>query len=650
MARRAWRRSEAPAGRVAEGLQAPARRRRDLDRGRLPGDRGPLAAGHGEPRPGRPAARPRHLDAHAGHAARRVRDDRQGQQLRLRQERRLHRPHAGGARRGAVPRAGRLAADEAGVPQPERRGRDEPDRADLRRQGAVLAPGRLEHAGRDEAGQRARRRDRAGEGHVEGRREDPRRRPATAAHQHGHDGERGRRRGRDRHAPAVRSRAARRELQGRPRPQARGAAVRHAAAVPVARLRAGGRHRAADEAAVRRPDDLHPRGGLSRQPDREGPPPAASRVQPADRAVAVHDRPRRADRGAARGLVRRERVPAGGPGRAAIGAAAARPFACGPRRWPVFQDRSARLSERIDSGNPGSAGRDRACALPARGPDSAAGQPSRKGPPTVLHRPFSGPAGRMLRRAGLVALLAFAFPAPAMAHTPAATVSCTGVDFAWTAFAAGPNTVHWKVTVDTTVQQGTTTIDSTGSLHVPLTLNDGKVHTVQAFSWWAANETSDGNARPASSPPIANTQQTCAAPPPPPPPPSPPPPPPPPGPTVTPVTPAATPASAVAGTQARSGTARVSAQTRCATRAARITVSGRLISRVTFFVNGRRVRTVAVPSGGTRVTVSVPLRRSGAARQTVTARVTFRNGAAARTLTARATRCAAAAVRPQFTG
>jgi len=67
-------------------------------------------------------------------------------------------------------------------------------------------------------------------------------------------------------------------------------------------------------------------------------------------------------------------------------------------------------------------------------------------------------------------------------------------------------------------------------------------------------------------------------------------------------------------------------------------------------VNGRRVRTVAVRSGQTRVTVSVPLRRSGAARQTVTARVSFRNGAAARTLTAHARRCAAAAVRPQFTG
>ena len=71
---------------------------------------------------------------------------------------------------------------------------------------------------------------------------------------------------------------------------------------------------------------------------------------------------------------------------------------------------------------------------------------------------------------------------------------------------------------------------------------------------------------------------------------------------------------------------------------------------MTFSVNGHRVRTVRVRASQRRVTVSVPLSRSGAARQTVTARVTFRNGAAARTLTTRATRCAQGAVSPQFTG
>ena len=79
----------------------------------------------------------------------------------------------------------------------------------------------------------------------------------------------------DRHAATVRARTARDELQGRARQEAGRAAVRDAAAVPVARLRAGRRHRAADEAAVRRPDGLHPRGGLPRQPGEQG----ASRAQ-----------------------------------------------------------------------------------------------------------------------------------------------------------------------------------------------------------------------------------------------------------------------------------------------------------------------------------------------------------------------------------
>jgi hypothetical protein len=122
------------------------------------------------------------------------------------------------------------------------------------------------------------------------------------------------------------------------------------------------------------------------------------------------------------------------------------------------------------------------------------------------------------------------------------------------------------------------------------------------------------------------------------------------------VTPAAAPApvtaptTVVAGTRAARATARVSAQRSCATRRARITVSGRSISRVTFFVNGHRVRTVRVRSNQRRLTVSVPLRRSGAARQRVRVRVTFRNGAPSRTLNATARRCAQTAVQPQFTG
>ena len=81
-----------------------------------------------------------------------------------------------------------------------------------------------------------------------------------------------------------------------------------------------------------------------------------------------------------------------------------------------------------------------------------------------------------------------------------------------------------------------------------------------------------------------------------------------------------------------------------------MTISGRSLRRVTLFVNGHRVRSVAVRSGRRSITIAVPLRRSGSVRQRLTARVSFRNGTRSRTLTAHATRCAQAPVVPQFTG
>jgi hypothetical protein len=110
-------------------------------------------------------------------------------------------------------------------------------------------------------------------------------------------------------------------------------------------------------------------------------------------------------------------------------------------------------------------------------------------------------------------------------------------------------------------------------------------------------------------------------------------------------------ATNVAGEQERapSATARLSAQTRCAARTARVTVRGRQMRRVRFSVNGRPVRTVNVARNALFVRALVPLRRSGPARQRVQARVTFRNGARARTLRVSVRRCAQAVV-PQFTG
>jgi len=112
----------------------------------------------------------------------------------------------------------------------------------------------------------------------------------------------------------------------------------------------------------------------------------------------------------------------------------------------------------------------------------------------------------------------------------------------------------------------------------------------------------------------------------------------------------AAPAAGVAGTLAASASARLRTQARCGTRTFRVTINGRKIRRITLSVAGRRVRTITMPAGRTSITVSVPVRRFGARRQSVQARVTFRNGATARTLTASATRCAQAAVSPQFTG
>jgi len=262
---------------------------------------------------------------------------------------------------------------------------------------------------------------------------------------------------------------------------------------------------------------------------------------------------------------------------------------------------------------------------------------------------------RIARRsivAGLFALAVLVFPASALAHTSTATVSCTGADFSWVKFrpqsATKTNKVHWRLTVDgAAFQEGTFVLNApdggSGSMHVPYTL--AGTHAVAAFSWWLSSETVDGSQRPEGSPALASQTVVCPTPPPT-------------TPTTTTTTPPAappaapvtTPASGVLGTQTRSAAARLSVPRSCASRVVRVRVSGRLIRRVTLSVNGRRVRTVNLRSTQRSVTVSVPLSRAGASRQTVRARFTFRNGTASRTLSARATRCAQAAVRPQFTG
>ena len=266
---------------------------------------------------------------------------------------------------------------------------------------------------------------------------------------------------------------------------------------------------------------------------------------------------------------------------------------------------------------------------------------------------------RVPRAVCAIALAALLFPASALAHTGTATVACDAADFRFTQFAAGANTVNYKVTVDSaTAVQGTFALDANGgregALHVPLALHG--THTVAAFAWWGPGGIADGNTRPADSPALASQTLQCPpAPTPPPPaapgPPAPPAPPVPALPTAPVSAPTPTPpANRVQGTRARTGTARIAIRRACALRRARVTISGRSLRRITLFVNGHRVRSVVVRPGRRSITVAVPLPRSGPARRRLIARVSFRNGARPRTLTARATRCAQAPVVPQFTG
>jgi hypothetical protein len=262
---------------------------------------------------------------------------------------------------------------------------------------------------------------------------------------------------------------------------------------------------------------------------------------------------------------------------------------------------------------------------------------------------------KMLKRAGGLALVALACsPAAALAHTGAATVSCTGADFSFVKFQAGSNTVNYRVTVDAaTVAEGTFVLDQAGGtqghLSVPLTIYD--THQVRAFAWWGPAGTVDGHTRPATSPALADKAVHCPAAP---------------APITVPVAPApaalapiaATPAAAtpaptvaVAGERVTSTPApRLYVQSACAATHARVTVAARQMRQVRVSVKGRAVRTIDVAPGLRSITTLVALRPGGPVAQKVTTRITFRNGTRTRTLVAVARRCSSAAVVPKFTG
>jgi hypothetical protein len=99
----------------------------------------------------------------------------------------------------------------------------------------------------------------------------------------------------------------------------------------------------------------------------------------------------------------------------------------------------------------------------------------------------------------------------------------------------------------------------------------------------------------------------------------------------------------------RSAAARLVAPKRCVSRRYTVAVSGSPVRSVSFWVNGKRVRTVRARTGQRRFTVTLPINRAVAR---VRARVQFANDAtpSARVLRATIRRCAPAAVRPKFTG
>ena len=114
------------------------------------------------------------------------------------------------------------------------------------------------------------------------------------------------------------------------------------------------------------------------------------------------------------------------------------------------------------------------------------------------------------------------------------------------------------------------------------------------------------------------------------------------------------PAGAVKGVEVRRGSARIAAVRACPiTSPVTLRVRGRQIRRVTFFVDGRRVASVARASSAGLYTARVDPRRLRVGIHRVRARVQFRSGAGpARTLNMSFRTCArpTQAVQPHFTG
>jgi hypothetical protein len=109
------------------------------------------------------------------------------------------------------------------------------------------------------------------------------------------------------------------------------------------------------------------------------------------------------------------------------------------------------------------------------------------------------------------------------------------------------------------------------------------------------------------------------------------------------------PAQGVRGTRVVRAVASLAAPQRCVSRRYTVSVAAGRVRSVAFFVNGKRVRTLAARPGQRRFSVQLPKPKP---TSIVVAKVQFRANTSPATRTLRATirRCAQQAVQPQFTG
>ena len=230
--------------------------------------------------------------------------------------------------------------------------------------------------------------------------------------------------------------------------------------------------------------------------------------------------------------------------------------------------------------------------------------------------------------------------------TGAAGTACAGLPFTAESLGDGFGTVRFSPPAGShiTLQSGEACgIDFTADVvKVPAGDVDPAAAGAQTFQIAAAGQRS-GDAKKAAA--AKSSIVTVGAPPPPPPPPAPPTPP------ALPPTVGST-APEVVGSSAGPGSAKISGPEGCVTKNFHVTVTGKRISKVTFRLDRKVIKTLTRPNVGTKFRIAVrpgSLKR-GTHRITATTTFTRASGTRARTLRVVFQRCSRSARSPQFTG